>query len=63
MSRYTLGMLLAIGTILLNVYIMFKGKSQEGMTAGEEGRIKVVAGVLLILAFVVITFGQYMGLE
>ncbi|MCZ0717971.1 hypothetical protein [Aerococcus kribbianus] len=63
MSRYTLGMLLAIGTILLNVYIMFKGKSQEGMTTAEEGRIKVVAGVLLILAFVVITFGQYMGLE
>lgn len=63
MNRYTLGMLLAIGTILLNVYIMFKGKSQEGMNAAEEGRIKVVAGVLLILAFVVITFGQYMGLE
>lgn len=63
MSRYTVGMVLALICIALNIYILFKGKSETGMTAAQQARIKVVAGISLILAFIALTFGQYMGLE
>lgn len=57
MSRYTLGTVLALISIALNLYIIFKGRSKNGMTAAQQGRIKVLAGIFLILAFIAITFG------
>lgn len=63
MNKNIVASVLAAVTIILNVYIMFKGKSEAGMTRQEQGRIKVIAGIFLILSLVALTFGEYLGLQ
>ena len=63
MNKNIVASVLAAVTIILNVYIMFKGKSEAGMIRQEQGRIKVIAGIFLILSFVALTFGEYLGLQ
>ncbi|MEM5568669.1 hypothetical protein AAF695_07890 [Aerococcus viridans] len=63
MSRYLIGTIFAILCILVNVYIIWKGQTPEGMTAAQQARLKVVGGVLLLLAFVALTFGEALGLQ
>lgn len=63
MSRYLVGTIFAIFCILVNVYIVWKGQTPEGMTAAQQARLKVVGGVLLLLAFVALTFGEALGLQ
>lgn len=63
MSRYLVGTIFAISCILVNIYIVWKGQTPEGMTAAQQARLKVVGGVLLLLAFVALTFGEALGLQ
>ena len=63
MNKNIVASVLAAVTIILNVYIMFNGKSEAGMIRQEQGRIKVIAGIFLILSFVALTFGEYLGLQ
>lgn len=63
MSRYLVGTIFAILCILVNFYIIWKGQTPEGMTAAQQARLKVVGGVLLLLAFVALTFGEALGLQ
>ncbi|AMC00232.1 Uncharacterised protein [Aerococcus viridans] len=62
MSRSLVGTIFAILCILVNVYIVWKGQTPEGMTATQQARLKVVGGVLLLLAFIALTFGEALGL-
>ena len=63
MSKNLVGSFFALACIGINIYIMVKGRSEKGMTAMEQARLKTVAGIMLLLAFIALTFGQYMGLE
>jgi len=63
MSRYLVGTIFAILCILVNVYIVWKGQTPEGMTATQQARLKVVGGVLLLFAFIALTFGEALGLQ
>ncbi len=63
MSRYLVGTIFAILCIAVNIYIIWKGQTPEGMTAAQQARLKVIGGVLLLLAFIAITFGESLGLQ
>ncbi|KAA9301230.1 MULTISPECIES: hypothetical protein [Aerococcus] len=63
MNKNLVGTLFSLLCIGINIYIMVKGRSKEGMTAMEQARLKTVSGIMLLLAFIALTFGQYLGLE
>lgn len=63
MSRYAVGTFFALLCIAVNVYVVWKGQTSEGLTAAQQARLKVVGGVLLLIAFIAITFGESMGLQ
>ncbi|OYQ67366.1 MULTISPECIES: hypothetical protein [Aerococcus] len=63
MSRYTVGIIFALLCIAVNIYIIWKGQTPDGMTAAQQARLKLIGGVLLLLAFIALTFGPQLGLQ
>lgn len=63
MNKYAIGSICAAICILINVYIIWKGQTESGMTRQQQARLKVISGVFLILAFIALTFGEQLGLQ
>ncbi|AMB99294.1 hypothetical protein AWM75_04435 [Aerococcus urinaehominis] len=63
MTKENAAIIMALACVAINIYIVWKGQTAEGMTARQQARLKTVSGVCLLLAFIAMTFGSQLGLK